>query len=227
MRTVLEHWSSDEELSADGSASASMDSSNEFEDCESVADDVNENAVDDVNENMPSENEGSQQDEEHQELNEENNFQVNENQADHQPERKRKIKSWVWGRGCFKKLPDGKAECLKRSCGQVFTKASTSTLAYHLERVHKMKKPDCALTIKPCRKKPTQPTLRAFGVRKVKSKKAYFKKINCKIAEMIAGDMRPYSIVNGRGFKNLLAFIVSGFEPAHRTTFSRKFYSTV
>ena len=158
--------------------------------------------------------------------------QRNENRPRNQQpngNKRKKRQSWVWDH--FRIGRNGKPRCRVGRCSKEYgAKSATATLAYHLLKKHSIHPPaketeeSNETTPTPSKKQSLfQPPLSHFGVKRRRNKHAFYKQINRKIAEMIGLDMMPYNVVHGRGFRRLLHFLVPGFVPAHRVTFSSKF----
>ena len=143
-------------------------------------------------------------------------------------------RAFVWKYGHFKKNEEtNKAEC--QHCSASLCAQSTSSLKYHLEKVHKIVE-DTSQTAAPGKTKSavaseksqhknasvkhTQSKMEQHGFGKPVSK-SYAKGLTRRIAEFLALDMKATHTVEGIGFKRLLSYMAPGYQIPVRTSFSR------
>lgn len=121
-----------------------------------------------------------------------------------------KAKSEVWNN--FEKVEQNKVKC--KLCEAMLSySGSTGTMLNHLKLKHSH------VTTKPVEK--TQPTIRSYvSVRKCDASR--MEKISNLIAEMVARDCLPISVVEGQGFKALMEYIEPNYTvPSRKTITSR------
>lgn len=132
--------------------------------------------------------------------------------------KQRVAKSAVWD--YFSRKSSLAAEC--KACGQVLQTPSSTTTPLHN---HLKQHPALFSELKSRgseRDRPAcQPTLSDVVKRKQPLPPQKTAALTRKIAEMIALDMQPYSIVEDKGFKAVIQEAVPGYNLPSRTTFSR------
>ena len=127
------------------------------------------------------------------------------------PQRKERTRSKIWD--YFKKSDEDQEYAFCNICGKKVKRkqGSTTGLWCHLQKDHENVHADLI------QNKPTEKRALTFYNRNSPE----WKKITKAIAEMIVLDMEPYSLVEHKGFRNLMKIVALRYQIPHRTTFSR------
>ncbi|XP_039501039.1 E3 SUMO-protein ligase ZBED1-like isoform X2 [Drosophila santomea] len=123
--------------------------------------------------------------------------------------RKKYGTSSVWN--YFDKSDDGKtAKCIK--CGKTYqTSGNTTNLSCHIKRIH----PNLTVNDLPQRQ---QPSILSFTEKKYETSSNRKKTLDSALCSYITSDLRPFSVVENKGFRNFVSHLDPRYALLSRTT---------